>query len=51
VRARHFAGVEIDRPTAEEPVLDPVLPEQLVEARQRTEQIFRVHDRSPTIGA
>jgi hypothetical protein len=51
VRARHFAGVEIHCPTAEEPVLDAVLPEQLVEVRQRTELIFRFHDRSRTIGA
>ena len=51
VRARHFAGVEIHCPTAEEPVLDAVLSEQLVEVRQRAELIFRFHDRSRTIGA
>jgi hypothetical protein len=50
VRPRHFAGVEIDRPTAEEPVLDPVLPEQLVEVRQGAELIFCFHERSRTIG-
>jgi len=51
VRARYFAGVEIHGPTAEEPVLDGVLPEQLVEVRQRAELIVRSHDRSRTIGA
>ena len=37
---RHFAGVEVHCPTAEEPVLEAVLPEQLVEVRQRYELIF-----------
>jgi hypothetical protein len=34
VRARHFADVEIHRPTAEQPVLDAVFSEQLIEMRQ-----------------
>lgn len=37
--------MEIDRPTAEELVLDAVLPEQLAEVRQRAELMFGPHDR------
>lgn len=40
-----LAGVEINRTTAEEPVLDAVLPEQLAELRQRAELMFGPHDR------
>ena len=35
--SRHRPGVEIDRPATEQPVLDPMLSEQLVDPRQRRE--------------
>jgi hypothetical protein len=37
VRPCHGAGVEIHRPAAEEPVVDALLREQLVDARERSE--------------
>src|SRR5262245_26595267 len=37
VRPRHGTHVEVDRPAAEQPVVDPLLPEELIDACQRRE--------------
>jgi hypothetical protein len=45
VRSRHRSRVEVDRPAAEQPVLDPVPLEQLVDPSQRSELLPLAHAR------
>jgi hypothetical protein len=43
VRSRHCSGVEVNGPAAEEPVLDPLLAEQLVNPSERNELLALAH--------